>query len=217
MPKWWKNLDLFWKLTIEIATIGAFALGGYTIYQTYWHHKDDQEQHERELTAELVQAGEPFEKDGYIQLLFRNKSPQGKAIVSTLWFVINDPMQLKMIERAHPKPLPPKPGETPMCGAMIPPENAFFRDGQWHNDNEFAYSCYEPHEAGQMDGILLKLAIFDDKLASQKLTGVVVLDYNDEQQVESRPLSLACRRETPEDPTPQQPRREWKWFRPFRR
>lgn len=217
MRNWWKNLGWVWKLLIELATVGAAIFGGYTIYQTYWHHKDDQEQHEKELMAELVQAGEPYEKDGFTHLLFRNKSPQGKAIVSTVWFVINDPKQLRMIERAYPKPRPPKPGETPMCGAMIPPEKAFFRDGQWHNDNEFAYSCYEAREAGQMDGILLQLAIFDDKLAGRELSGIVVLDYNEGQQVESRPLLLACRRESPGSQAPQQPPRKWKWFRPFRR
>jgi hypothetical protein len=220
MRKWWKHLGATWKLLIEIATVGAAIFGGFTIYQAYRQHKDDQQQHERELAANLVQEGRPYQKDGYTHLLFRNTSPQGMAVISTVWFVINDQEQLAMIERVHPKPMPSAPtsGEASICGAMIQPEDAFFRNGQWHDDGEFVYSCYDPRQAQQMNGIVLKLAIFDGKLAGRKLNGIVVLNYNGEKQVESEPLSITCYREKQDsNPPAQPPPRQWKWFRPFRR
>jgi hypothetical protein len=220
MPQWWNNLSPAGRFLVGLATVLAVVVGAAAILESRRQHDQDRQQHERELTANLVQDGQPYEKDGYIHLLFRNTSPQGTAVISTVWFVINDQKQLALIERVHPKPMPTAPSDEPaMCGAMIEPEDAFFRNGQWHDDR-FVYSCYEPRQAPKMNGILLKLAIFDDKLAGREMNGVIVLDYNSDQQIESSPLSIPCYREkSKQDANPQSelPPKPRKWFRPFRR
>lgn len=105
-----------------------------------------------------------------------------------------------------------------MCTAMIVPEDAFFRHGEWRGDF-FEFYCVDPREARQGEGIVLKLAAFDDKLAGKRLKGIVVLTYNDGRQSQSNLLTINCFLETHNDQAPEVRRRpiDQRWRPRWRR